>query len=147
MIKVMVPVLMVLSTSACVSVTSDGRCEEQLGNTLFARSEYAAAFSALEGCEEKEDASGLALGQLAWLYIQGYSDIEAEAELFSKSYELIYRGAKKGDVKVTGVLASIYRNGEPVLAIIPDREIAVCLTKLAETERISGSDIDACLKE
>lgn len=147
MIKVMVPVLMVLSTCACVAVTSAGRCDEQLGNMLMARSEYAAAFSALEGCDQKEDASGQALGQLALLYIWGFGDIEAERELFSKFYELIYLSAKKGDVDSTSMLAGIYRNGEPVLAIKPDREIAACLAKLAEDERISGSDIDVCLKE
>lgn len=95
---------------------------------------YDAAFEALRDCEWDQSASGLTLGQLAFLYNQlGYGEFKEPEARARKVYQLFIRSAKLGNEDAILALISEFKNGDSLLQVAPDVNVEQCLRLVMNT--------------
>lgn len=122
-------------------------CDEESGAEAFSAGHYDEAFVLLERCEVGS-ASGLALGQLAILYLDfGYGEFDSELLRRRKFFELLTYSAIKGNEDALASLIGMYEQGESSLFLNPQERKAQCLQELRESVHYTSKQVERCLLE
>jgi len=130
-----------------MSSTVYSKCDEDSGSNYMKLRKFKDAYLSLKDCESLKSTSGLALGQLAFLYhFQKMGSFKDEHERITKAHELFIRSALLGQRESVNYLINIYSNGEESLGIDKNECISKCLASAYKDNSIESNVIGSCLK-
>lgn len=122
-----------LLITAFQNAPSAQQCDQVMGNKRFSDGDKQAAFEALYDCESDDNATGLSLGQLGFLYVSGYGIVSTNEGRAAKAFHLFRRAAKLGNVDAITTVARIYESGEPSIKVKASPKTALCLDELVSS--------------